>query len=81
MKKIDKVLVIGGEGTATNIADAISDARTNYNLNIEFIGCANDNFGTKPDLQGYPIVCVFYILSYSILNINKNHDTYNIIND
>jgi UDP-3-O-[3-hydroxymyristoyl] glucosamine N-acyltransferase len=57
MKKINKVIIIGGEGTATNIAEAIIDANKNYNSNIKFIGFANDNFGTKSDLKGYPIIC------------------------
>jgi sugar O-acyltransferase (sialic acid O-acetyltransferase NeuD family) len=57
MKNIDRVIIIGGEGTASNIADAISDSKIRFNINIEFIGFANDNFGTKKDLNGYPIVC------------------------
>jgi sugar O-acyltransferase (sialic acid O-acetyltransferase NeuD family) len=67
MKKTDKVIVVGGEGTATNIADAICDAKLNYNLSIEFIGFANDQFGNLSDLKGYPVVCTIKDVNHFLI--------------
>ncbi|MEI6221804.1 MAG: sialic acid O-acetyltransferase [bacterium] len=51
-----KVIIIGGKGTAINIAEQIIDAHKNYGVPIEFIGWANDD-ETIDNIINYPIVC------------------------
>ena len=40
---MNKVIVIGGEGTAINIVESLMDAVTNYGYEVEVLGLANDN--------------------------------------
>ena len=40
---MNKIILIGGEGTAINIAEAIVDSINNHNYKAEFLGLANDN--------------------------------------
>lgn len=56
MEKGNKVIIIGGEGTATNIAEAIIDANQNYDYPLTFIGFANDKINVTK-INGHPIVC------------------------
>lgn len=52
---MEKIIIIGGYGTALNIAEAIDDSIRNFNFKYEILGFANDN----PDLKligEYPIV-------------------------
>jgi acetyltransferase EpsM len=52
-----KILVIGGSGTAVNIAEQIIDSDKNYSSGIEFIGFAFD-FPVQGNLiNGYPVLC------------------------
>jgi acetyltransferase EpsM len=50
-----KLLIIGGRGTALNIAESVSDAIENYGANLELIGFAND-FANADELNGYEVV-------------------------
>ncbi len=52
---MDKIIIIGGEGTALNIADAITDSIENYNYPYELLGFAND-FIEKKTIGIYPII-------------------------
>lgn len=61
MKK--KIVIIGGEGTSTNIAESILDAQKNHNVDIEFLGFINDNYQKKECLNGFPILCSLQKLS------------------
>ena len=51
---MNKIIIIGGEGTAVNIAEALSDAINNYHYDAEFLGFANDNI-EKEYINGIPI--------------------------
>jgi len=66
-----KIIIIGGEGTATNIAESIIDSNLNYNSKLEFIGFANDNLDTKRVINSYPIVCKITDLN-EFLHKNKD---------
>jgi sugar O-acyltransferase (sialic acid O-acetyltransferase NeuD family) len=52
-----KILVIGGSGTAVNIAEQIVDSGENYNSGLEFLGFAVDNSVPGTLINGYPILC------------------------
>lgn len=52
-----KILVIGGSGTAINIAEQIIDSNKNYNSGIEFIGFAFDSPVPGNRINGYPVLC------------------------
>ena len=67
---IQKIVIIGGEGTSTNIAEAIIDSNKNYNSKIEFIGFANDTVNSINNINEFPIVT-------SISNINNFLTKYN----
>jgi sugar O-acyltransferase (sialic acid O-acetyltransferase NeuD family) len=63
-----KLLIIGGRGTALNIAEAVVDAIDNYGANLELIGFAND-FANPDDLNGYAVVSkVSDVASYLKMN-------------
>jgi sugar O-acyltransferase (sialic acid O-acetyltransferase NeuD family) len=50
----DKILLIGGPGPAVVIANAITHAITNYNMNVELAGLVNDEV-EKKSFNGIPI--------------------------
>ncbi len=52
---MNKIIIIGGEGTAINIAEAIIDAINNYNYGAEFLGMANDHIDLG-QIKGFNIV-------------------------
>ncbi len=52
-----KIIIIGGRGTPTVIADQIEDARTRCGMNIEVLGLALDDLSGGPSVNGYPILC------------------------
>lgn len=55
MKK--KIIIIGGKGTALNIAEAIIDADIRFNAPVEFIGFAFDDESMGDTISGYPVLC------------------------
>jgi sugar O-acyltransferase (sialic acid O-acetyltransferase NeuD family) len=56
-KTKSKIIILGGKGTAINIAEAIYDADVNYQSNVEFLGFAFDDTNNKNDINGFPILC------------------------
>ena len=53
----DRIILIGGKGTAVNIAEQIEDARVRYGLNIAVHGFAIDDETLGPQIAGFPVVC------------------------
>lgn len=51
-----KVIIIGGIGTAVNIAEQMQDAIDNYNFKDEFLGFAFDDESFGDSINGYPIL-------------------------
>ncbi len=49
-----KVIIIGGHGTALNIAESINDSAKNGYSNIEVIGFANDK---NDSIGNFPVIC------------------------
>ncbi len=52
-----KIIVIGGKGTAVNVAEALVDARETYNEKIEFLGFAIDDETLGDEINGFPVLC------------------------
>lgn len=52
-----KVIVLGGKGTAVNVAEGIYDADRNYNADVEFIGFAFDDETIGDSINGFPVLC------------------------
>jgi sugar O-acyltransferase (sialic acid O-acetyltransferase NeuD family) len=52
-----KIIILGGVGTAVNIAEQIIDANKNYNSGIEFLGYAIDDSTLGEIINGYPVLC------------------------
>ena len=57
MKKKNKIIIIGGKGTAVNIAEGIIDSQLRYGTNLEFLGFAFDDISFGDSINGYPILC------------------------
>ena len=51
-----KIIIIGGIGTAVNIAEQIQDAVDNYNYEDEFIGFAFDDESYGKEINGFPVL-------------------------
>lgn len=54
---MEKIVIIGGRGTAIVIADQIYDAQARFNQNIEVIGLSLDDLSGGNEINGYPILC------------------------
>ena len=54
---MEKVIIIGGRGTAIVIADQIYDAQKRFNASIEVLGLALDDLSGGNAISGYPILC------------------------
>ncbi|MEA5127270.1 MAG: sialic acid O-acetyltransferase [Proteiniphilum sp.] len=54
---MEKIIVIGGIGTAIVIADQIYDAHKRFGADIEVMGLALDDLSHGPSINGYPILC------------------------
>lgn len=52
-----KVIIIGGRGTSTVIADQITDAHERFGMNIEVLGFALDDLSGGTSIAEYPILC------------------------
>jgi len=52
-----KIIIIGGKGTAVNIADQIIDAQKVYGEPIEFLGYSIDDSSLGKLIDGYPVLC------------------------
>jgi len=54
---MQKIIIIGGRGTAIVIADQIYDANKRFGMPIEMLGLALDDRSEGNDISGYPIIC------------------------
>lgn len=52
-----KIIIIGGKGTAIDIAEQIINAREQFNENIEFLGWAIDDESLGSTINNYPVLC------------------------
>ena len=53
----EKVVVIGGKGTAVVIAEQIDDAARRFNADIEVLGFAFDDPAFSSGINGWPVLC------------------------
>src|SRR4051794_12959390 len=51
-----KVVIIGGKGTAINIAEHILDSQSRYGAELELIGFAIDDPALGKSINGIPVV-------------------------
>lgn len=54
---MDKIIIIGGRGTAIVIADQIYDAHRRFQLPVEVLGLALDDTSNGHSINDYPILC------------------------
>lgn len=52
-----KVIVMGGKGTAVNVAEGIYEAEHRYNEPVEILGFAFDDESFGDSINGFPILC------------------------
>jgi len=52
-----KVIILGGLGTAINIAEGLYDAQHKHNAPVEFIGFAFDDEKSGDSINGFPRLC------------------------
>jgi len=57
MSQHTKVVIIGGKGTAVNIAEQITDAHQRFGSAIEVLGFAIDDPSLGSAIAGFPILC------------------------
>jgi sugar O-acyltransferase (sialic acid O-acetyltransferase NeuD family) len=69
---MEKIIIIGGRGTAIVIAEQIYDANKRFDIKQEVLGLALDDLSQGTSINGYPILC-------SIKNILKQYGNYNDI--
>lgn len=53
---MEKVIIIGGKGTAIVVAEQIYDAQIKHNANIEFLGFAFDDESVGNEINGFPVL-------------------------
>lgn len=53
---MQKVIIIGGKGTAVVVAEQIYDAQCKHNSQIEFIGFAFDDESCGNEINGFPVL-------------------------
>lgn len=68
--KMEKIIVIGGKGTAVCLAEQIVDANKRYGVNIEFLGFCIDDDTLGESINGYPILC-------KTKELKEKYDKYN----
>ncbi len=54
---MEKIIIIGGRGTAIVIADQIYDAQHRFNAPVEILGLALDDLSGGDTISNYPILC------------------------
>ncbi len=57
---MDKIIVIGGKGTAVIIAEQIYDTQQRFGKKIEFLGFAFDDEAFGDSINDFPILCKTY---------------------
>ena len=53
----DKIVILGGRGTAVVVAEQIHDAYSRFGLRVEFLGFAFDDPLLKDSINGWPVLC------------------------
>ncbi|WP_455674375.1 sialic acid O-acetyltransferase [Phocaeicola sp.] len=53
----EKVVIIGGKGTAVVIAEQIYDANIRFSMDIEVLGFAFDDPAFSAGINGWPVLC------------------------
>ena len=53
---MDKVIIIGGKGTAVVLAEHIYDAQVKHGSDVEFLGFAFDDESFGNEIYGFPIL-------------------------
>ncbi len=54
---MDRVVIIGGKGTAVNIAEQILQSRSQYGTPFELLGFALDDPDLGDSINGFPVLC------------------------
>lgn len=54
---MQRIVVIGGKGTAINVAENITDAADRFGLSVELLGFAIDDPALGSSINGFPILC------------------------
>lgn len=54
---MEKVIIIGGKGSAIVVAEQIFDSQIKHKANIEFLGFAFDDLSNGNEINGFPILC------------------------
>lgn len=67
-----KIIIIGGRGTSTVIADQMTDAHDRFGMDIEVIGFALDDLSGGNQIAGYPIIC-------GIRELHKKYESFSDI--
>lgn len=52
-----KVIIIGGRGTPTLIAEQMQEAHADFGMDVEVLGLALDDHSGGDSVNGYPILC------------------------
>jgi len=68
---MQKIIIIGGKGSALVVAEQIYDAQKRYN-NVEFLGFAFDDVSFGKEINGFPILC-------KTTDVMKNYGQYDEI--
>ena len=55
--KTQKIIIIGGKGTAINIAEHIEDANQRFDYPMQVLGFAIDDPSLGSEISGFPVVC------------------------
>lgn len=53
---MEKIIIIGGRGTAIVIADQIFDSNRRFGMSIEVLGLSLDDHSNGDEINGYPIL-------------------------
>jgi sugar O-acyltransferase (sialic acid O-acetyltransferase NeuD family) len=54
---VDQIIIIGGKGTALNIAEQIVDASVRHRASISLLGFALDDPALGHEIDGFPLLC------------------------
>lgn len=69
---MQKIVIIGGRGTAIVVAEQMYDANKRFGMPIEVLGLALDDHSTGNEINGYPILC-------DIKDVYEKYDKYDDI--
>jgi acetyltransferase EpsM len=66
----EKIIIIGGRGTAVIIAEQIYDASNRFNAKVEVLGFAIDDPAYGSEINGFPILCATREVKNKYANYN-----------